>query len=170
LHSLVATTDTGGATSKTHARITSYLLLKFIQNLLNLNLALAGKVRSVQAYDEALAFYGAKEFTKALPLMREAAELGNTDAMSVLGSMLLLGRGVKENGKEAEQWLTRAVDAGNAQAVSVLGMAYATGKAGCPRDRSRGRVLLTQAAEAGDEQSARMLEAMDKKIGIFKRK
>jgi TPR repeat protein len=166
----VVTTKACSAIAVTRARIKAYRLLKLIQNLLNLNLALAGKVRSVKAYDEALAFHGAKEFTKAIPLMREAAELGNTNAMSVLGSMLLLGQGVKENGKEAEQWLKRAVDAGNAQAVSVLGMAYAIGKAGCPRDLSRGRVLLAQAAEAGDEQSARMLEMMDKKVGIFKRK
>lgn len=143
-------------------------MLKFIQNLLSLNLALAGKVRSVQAYDEALTFHGAKEFKKALPLMREAAELGNTNAMSVLGSMLLLGHGVAENGKEAERWLKRAVDAGNTNAVSVLGMAYATGKAGCPRDMKRGRALLTQAVEAGDEKSARMLEMMNKKQGMFR--
>jgi TPR repeat protein len=142
---------------------------KFIQNLLNLNLALANKIKSVQVYDEALALHGAKEFKKAAPLMREAAELGNTNAMSLYGSMLLLGQGMPENGKEAETWLKRAMELGEKNAASVLGMAYATGKAGIKRDLKLGRTLLTQAAEAGDTQSARMLEMMDKKQGIFAR-
>lgn len=144
-------------------------MLKFIQNLLNLNLALAGKVRSVQAYDEALALHGAKENRKALPLMREAAELGDTNAMSLYGSMFLLGQGVPENGKEAEIWLKRAVECGDENAASLLGMAYATGKAGIKRDLKQGRALLVQAAEAGDTQSTRMLEMMDKKQGMFGR-
>lgn len=136
---------------------------------MNLNLALAGKARSVHAYNEALALYGAKEYKKALPLMREAAELGNTNAMSIYGSMFLLGQGVPENGKEAELWLKRAVDSGDKNAVSILGMAYATGKAGIKRDLKQGRILLTQAANEGDSKSARMLELMDKKQGSFRR-
>lgn len=101
--------------------------------------------------------------------MREAAELGNTNAMSLYGSMFLLGQGVPENGKEAEIWLKRAVQNGDKNAVSLLGMAYATGKAGFIRDLKQGRELLSQAADAGDVQSARMLEMMDKKQGIFGR-
>lgn len=126
-------------------------------------------MRSVQAYDEGLAFLSAKEFKKAVPLIKEAAELGNTNAMSIYGSMFLLGQGVPENGKEAEIWLKRAVESGDINAISLLGMAYATGKAGFNRDLKRGRELLTQAANAGDSQSSRMLELMDKKQGIFAR-
>lgn len=143
-------------------------MLKLLQNLLNLNLALAGKVRSVQAYDEALALHGAKDYRKALPLLREAAELGNTSAMTLYGSMCLLGQGVPENGKEAEIWLKRALEGGDKNAVSVLGMAYATGKAGIRRDLQQGRALLTTAADAGDAQSAQMLAMMDKKQGILR--
>lgn len=143
-------------------------MLKLLQNLLNLNLHLSNKLRGQQVYDEALAYHRAKEYKKAAPLMREAADLGNTHAMCVYGSMLLLGQGMRENGKEAEVWLTRAFDLGDTNAPSVLGMAYATGKAGFTRDLVKGRALLTQAAEAGDQQSARMLEMMDKKQGLFR--
>jgi TPR repeat protein len=41
-----------------------------------------------------------------------------------------MGRGVPENGTEAERWLKRGLDEGYADAASILGMAYATGKAG----------------------------------------
>ena len=142
-------------------------MLKFIQGLLNLNALLASKVRATTAYDEALAYHGAKDYKNALPLMIEAAELGNTQAMSVLGSMYLLGHGVKEDGKLAVKWLQKAIDGGFDGAVSVLGMAYVTGKAGVKIDVSKGREMLSFAAERGDEQSSRMLAMMDSGEGMF---
>lgn len=143
-------------------------MLKFIQQLIDLNGALVAKARSATIYDEALALHGAKEYAKAFPLMREAAALGSLPAMSILGSMYLLGRGTRENGVEAERWLKRAVDGGFEGAISVLGMAYATGSAGLRTNIPLARQLLTQAIEKGDQQSVRMLEMMDKGRGMFR--
>ena len=143
-------------------------MLKFIQQLIDLNSALVAKGRSATIYDEALALHGAKEYSKAFPLMKEAAGLGNLPAMSILGSMYLLGKGVPENGVEAERWLKQAVDGGFEGAISVLGMAYATGSAGIRINIPLARQLLTQAAEKGEQQSARMLEMMDQGQGIFR--
>ena len=84
-------------------------MLKFIQQLIDLTAALLAGARSVTKYDEALALYEVKEYSKAFPVMKEAAELGSLPAMSILGSMYLLGRGVRENGTEAERWLKQAV-------------------------------------------------------------
>ena len=142
-------------------------MLKFIQGLLNLNVALAAKVRATTGYNEALAYHAAKDYKKALPLMVEAAELGSTQAMSILGSMYLLGQGVKEDGALAVKWLQRAIDGGFDDAASVLGMAYATGKAGVTIDIPKAREMLSFAAERGDEQSSRMLVMMDNGDGIF---
>ena len=83
---------------------------KFISNLLHLNVFLMNKLRATQAYDEALAYGNANEHRKAAPLLKEAAELGNPDAMAVYGSALLLGTGVAENGLEAVKWLQMAID------------------------------------------------------------
>jgi TPR repeat protein len=143
-------------------------MLKFIQQLIDLNSALLSKARSATKYDEALALYQAKEYSKAFPVMKEAAELGSLPAMCILGSMYLLGRGARENGVEAERWLERAMDGGFEDAISVLGMAYATGSAKIRTDIPRARQMLAQAAEKGDEQSARMLEMMDKGQGMFR--
>lgn len=142
-------------------------MLELFKNLLHLNVALSNKLKSAQVYDEALALYQAKEYKKALPLMREAAELGNYHAMTVYGTMFLMGQGVKENGAEAIIWLQRALELNEPNAASLLGMAYATGKAGVKRDLPKARALLTQAAQAGDAKSAQMLEMMDKKVGLF---
>jgi TPR repeat protein len=143
-------------------------MLKFIQQLIDLNTALLAKARSATKYDEALALYEVKEYSKAFPVMKEAAELGSLPAMSILGSMYLLGRGVPENGAEAERWLKQAVEGGDEGAISILGMAYATGSAKIRVDIPLARQLLTQAAEKGDQQSARMLEMMAKGQGIFR--
>ena len=143
-------------------------MLKFIQQLIDLNGVLMAKARSATVYDEALALHGAKEYSKAFPLMKEAAVLGSLPAMSILGSMYLLGKGVPENGVEAERWLKQAVDGGFEGAISVLGMAYATGSAGIRINIPLARQLLTRAAEKGDQQSARMLKMMDKGEGMFR--
>ena len=144
-------------------------MLKFISNLINLNAALAQKARSLMAYDEALALHKAKEYRQALPLMMEAAELGNSEAMSLLGSMYLMGQGVNEDGSQAVTWLQRSIEGGFEGAISVLGMAYATGKAGAKIDLTKAREMLTYCAEKGDEQSTRMLAMMDSGEGIFRK-
>lgn len=143
-------------------------MLSFLKNLINLNVALANKARSVMAYDEALAFKEAKDYKHALPLLIEASELGNAQAMSILGTMYLMGQGVTEDGTQAMTWLQRSIDAGFEGAISVLGMAFATGKAGIKIDLAKARELLTHCAENGDEQSARMLSMMDNGEGMFK--
>ncbi|UCV04959.1 tetratricopeptide repeat protein [Dechloromonas denitrificans] len=143
-------------------------MLNFIKNLVTLNGALLNKARSITAYTEALAFQEANEHDKALALMIEASELGNVQAMSVLGSMYLLGRGVKEDGRQAVAWLQKAIDGGFEDAISVLGMAYATGKAGIKVDIPKAREMLIFSADRGDEQSARMLGMMDRGEGVFR--
>ena len=141
---------------------------EFVSNLLRLNVFLTNKVRATRAYDEALAYGNAKEHLKAAPLLKEAAELGNPDAMAVYGSALLLGTGVPVNGLEAVKWLQMAIDRKQIGAASVLGMAYATGKAGVKPNHKHARELLTQAAGEGDRQSTEMLDMMDKRKGIFR--
>jgi hypothetical protein len=144
-------------------------MLRFLQNLMALNGTTLNKARAVTLYDDALALHRAKQYKQALPLMKEAAELGNLQAMSLLGSMHLLGQGMAESGREAERWLKQALEGGFEDAASVLGMAYATGKAGIKTNIPLARQLLARAASTGDEQSARMLEMMDKGEGMFRR-
>ncbi|PKO48738.1 MAG: hypothetical protein CVU31_03975 [Betaproteobacteria bacterium HGW-Betaproteobacteria-4] len=143
-------------------------MLNLIKSLVGLNAAMSKKIRSVQACEEGLAFSNANEFKKAFPLLLEASELGNEKAMSVLGSMYLLGQGTPENGVEAVRWLENSIKMGFDDAISVLGMAYVTGKAGVKIDIEKGREMLIHAAESGDEQSARMLGMMDRREGMFR--
>lgn len=144
-------------------------MLKIVQHLLDLSSAVLKKNQADELFDEALVYYQAKDYKKALPLMTEAAELGSLHAMSILGSMYLLGNGVSENGVEAERWLKLAVEGGYEDAVSVLGMAYATGKAGIKVNLRLAREMLMAAADNGDQQSVRMLDMMDNGKGMFRK-
>ena len=143
-------------------------MLNFIKQLVGINSILQGKIRAVQAFDEALALRDAHQYKEAIPLLVESAELGNEGAMSLLGAAYLMGEGTPENGREAVRWLERSIELGYEGSISVLGMAYATGKAGIKIDIAKATEMLTYAAERGDEQSVRMLSMMEKGEGMFR--
>lgn len=143
-------------------------MLNLIKSLIGLNAAIAGKIRAVQAYDEGLALRDAGNLKEGYVLIRESAELGHEGAMAILGSIYLLGEGAKENGAEALRWLEKSIELGCEDSISLLGMALVTGKAGVKIDLERGRKMLEYAAEKGDNQSTRMLDAMDKGLGMFR--
>lgn len=130
--------------------------------------SLQNKSRAIQLYDEALAHYSAKKYRNAFPVMREAAQLGDKNAMALLGSMYLLGQGTYENGEESLKWLHKAVDAGQTDAIGVLGMAYATGTGKVKRNMKLALGFLNKAAELGDQKSIKMLDMIQKKEGMFR--
>ncbi len=130
--------------------------------------SLQNKTKATQLYDEALAHYSAKKYRNAFPIMREAAQLGEKNAMALLGSMYLLGQGTYENGELALDWLHKAVDAGQTDAMGVLGMAYATGKAKVKRNKELALEFLNKAAQLGDQKSVKMLDMIQKKEGMFR--
>ena len=143
-------------------------MFKFLSHLININAGLAQKAKADMLYAEATAYCQAKEYAKAAPLMSEASELGNPQAMAVLGTMYLFGQGVSENGPAALRCLQAAIDAGYKDAQSTLGMALATGKAGIKIDLPRAIEILTPCAANGDEQAAQMLSMIEKGEGMFR--
>ncbi len=142
-------------------------MLDFLKTLMTLNVSLAGRAKGVTLYNDAMALCEDKRYRDALPLLRQAAELGNADAMAQLSAMHMLGQGTQENNREAVPWLEMAIRAGHKSAVGTLGMLLATGKGGVPRDMGRAVSLMKQAAAEGDSQSARMLEMIEKGEGMF---
>ena len=73
------------------------------------------------------AFYAGKNYSQAIPLLREAAEVGNPDAQLLLAKCYDFGHGVPANMKEAVKWYAAAAKGGNANAQDNLGTCYATG-------------------------------------------
>ena len=144
------------------------MLEKLVSKLGSYVESLQNKTKATQLYDEALAHYSAKKYRNAFPVMREAAQLGEKNAMALLGSMYLLGQGTYENGEDAIAWLHKAVDAGQSDAMGVLGMAYATGKGNVKKNRKLALEFLNKAAKLGDQKSVKMLDMIQKREGMFR--
>jgi TPR repeat protein len=144
------------------------MLEKLVSKLGSYVDSLQNKTKAIQLYDEALAYYSSKKYRNAFPIMREAAQLGEKNAMALLGSMYLMGQGTYENGEEALKWLYKAVAAGQTDAVGVLGMAYATGKGNVKKNKKLALEFLNKAAQLGDQRSVKMLDMIQKKEGMFR--
>lgn len=143
-------------------------MLKFISNLINLNVTLATKARSLIAYDEAMAFRRANEYKLALPLMIEASELGNQHATIEAATMLLRGQGTACDWKSAAEYLALAIERNVANVHFNLGMIFGIGGYGLKRDLAKAEYHLCQAqALDGDATAEQMLVMLRKKQGPF---
>ena len=69
-----------------------------------------------------------------LQAIKQAAELGNTDAQVKLGYMYNNGEGVARNDTEALKWYKLAAENGNAQGQNDLGNMYREGEGGPKND------------------------------------
>lgn len=75
----------------------------------------------------AFAAYGKKDYATSLRLYRQASDLGNMDAMVVLGQHYAQGLGVTKDPKEAARFYRVAAEKGNPAGQAQLGFAYETG-------------------------------------------
>lgn len=74
-------------------------------------------------------------YSRALPLYRQAAESGDSDAAVKLGYLYYDGWGVAQDYPEAAKWFEKAADAGEAKAMSALGLMYTMGRGVQQNDR-----------------------------------
>lgn len=84
-------------------------------------------VRPHSTLEEANQYYDNKEYDKAVPIYRELAEQGNSEAQYKLGYCYNGGRGVPKSSGEAAKWYRKSAEQGNAEAQNSLGDCYAYG-------------------------------------------
>ncbi len=77
--------------------------------------------------EEARRAYLARDYERALPLLREQAALGNPHAQYTLGYMYYYGQGVPEDVEEALRWIRMAAAQGDAHALEALSSLAAAG-------------------------------------------
>jgi TPR repeat protein len=90
----------------------------------------------------------ARQIQAALPLLQQAANLGEVRAMEELGE-LYLEDGPTKNEKEAARWYRKAADAGSSTAMLYLGSMYADGTGVTQSDDESAR-WWGKAANAGN--------------------
>ena len=113
-------------------------------------------------FEQASAAYQAKRYDEALPLMIKAAHAGNTNAMALAGSMLVMGQGGSADVVEGVRWLRQAAEAGNATAQMMLGTVFAYGT-GVKQDSNQARHWLDLAVKQGDAQALVILNKINGK-------
>jgi len=84
--------------------------------------------------------------------LKQAAELGESDAQAYLGAMFAHGMGVEENITIALRWLRKAAEQDNNIALRELGFLYDEGK-GVPQSREEATRLISKAASLGDQKA-----------------
>jgi TPR repeat protein len=94
-----------------------------------------------------------QDYKTAVKWYRLAAEKGDADAQTNLGTMYDNGRGVPEDNKTAVKWYRLAVEQGNANAQFNLGNAYGRGH-GVIQDNVYAHMWLNIAASFGESKSA----------------
>ncbi|KAH3731351.1 sel1 repeat family protein [Pelomyxa schiedti] len=87
--------------------------------------------------------------SKAVYLLQQAADAGNTSAMNCLGLCYGNGCGVDKDMNQAVSLYRRAADAGNATAMSNLGLCYEYG-CGVDKDMNQAVSLYKGASDAGN--------------------
>ncbi len=103
--------------------------------------------RAREFYNAALAKRRDGKAEDAAALLRESADLGDTNAMQELGECYRTGDGVPQQGLEAERWFLRAAVAGNSAAMVSLGALYWLGAEDVPQNNDEAAKWFQRAAD-----------------------
>ncbi len=139
--------------------------IRFLMMLLTFMYGTVTFAQSADAlYDKGKELYDDKQYDKAFPLLKAAAEKGNKKAQYRLGRCYSKGRGVAEDDAKAAMWYQKSVDQGYAKAEYQLAKCYVKGN-GVPKDEAKAKVLLQKALKSkkhGKEIKAKMNEEASK--------
>lgn len=105
---------------------------------------------SMTDFDAARAAYGLGDYKKAFDCWHRAANAGDTDAQSWLGSLYANGEGVEVNDQAALKWYLKAAEQGNHMAQANVGAFYFMGR-GTAKNPQEAVRWLTAAAEGADQ-------------------
>ncbi len=99
------------------------------------------------------------DYQKGARLLREAAELGHTDAMNILGMLYCYGYGVKKDNTQAIKWIRKSAAYGNPCAYLNLANMYEIG-IGVPCDRKIAFDMYLAMAKSGSPDGMKAVGTM----------
>ena len=114
-------------------------------------------------FDEGEAAYQRGDYETALREWRPLAELGDTGAQYLLGTMYEYGIGVPQDYAEAVKWYRLAAEQGDAEAQFNLGYIYDNGR-GVPQDYIQAHMWYNLAAARGNELAVKTRDIVAKKM------
>ena len=122
------------------------------------------KKKSEKAYSEGLQLVLKKEYTKAFPLFKQAAEEGHAGAQHQLGKLYMAGNGVKRSPQEAIKWYRKAAEAGDKDAQYWLGYYYQSGCEGLHKNLEEARRWFKMSADQGEAGAKYALEKVEAQL------
>jgi TPR repeat protein len=102
-----------------------------------------------EQFAAAMAAIDARDYGKALRLLRPLAEGGHAGAQNSLGTLYQLGLGVDRNLGDALRWFMLSVGQGEGKAAHNIGTIYLTGSPEIPIDQAESKRWFRKARELG---------------------
>jgi len=127
--------------------------------ILAIGLALALQQSAMAGFAEGATAYNNKNYAVALKEVAPLAKAGNAEAQHLLGLMYYMGRGVKQDYKQALAWHRKAALQGKADAQYVVGAMYYTGNA-VIQDHKQAVGWFRKAAEQGHPDAQQVMGLM----------
>ena len=105
-----------------------------------------------EKYEQANKYYDAKEFGKAIPILKELATKDHAKALNLLGMCYKYGRGVPKDVIKKMELYQRSANLGYAVAQRNLGISYQLGD-GVEKDLDKAISCYIKAAEGNDQKA-----------------
>jgi len=134
-------------------------LLKLMIVVATVGMALGAARPAMAGFAEGATAYNNKNYSLAYKEIAPLARAGNTDAEHLFGLMYYMGRGVRQDYREALVWHRKAAVKGKADAQYVVGAMYYTGNA-VIQDHKQAVVWFRKAAEQGHAEAQQILGLM----------
>lgn len=113
--------------------------------------------------DEGMSAYETGKYEKAFELLFPLAHSGEVSAQSIIGSLLLDGKGTAQNVDQARKWFLRAARQGDATAQYNIAVMLYNGVGG-PRDDAESYKWMLLAWKNGNKRAGRLVKRVSAEL------
>lgn len=117
------------------------------------------QMQSEELLRQSLFLIAQNNYTEALPILEQAANLGNAEAMCTLGKLYAEGKGVDNNIQKSYEYYNLAAQKEHPQAQYQLGMCFLAGK-GVSSDVQQAQQWIEKAAQNDYPEALEILKRM----------
>ena len=117
------------------------------------------QMQGEELFKQALSLIAQNNYTEALPILEQAANLGNANAMCTFGELYAEGKVVAIDVQKSYEYYSQAAQKEHPQAQYQLGMCFLGGK-GVSTDMQQAQQWIEKAAQNGYPEALKVLKRM----------
>ena len=126
------------------------------------------QMQGEELFKRALALIAQNNYTEALPILEQATNLGNAEAMCTLGELYAEGKVVANDVQKSYEYYSQAAQKEHPQAQYQLGMCFLAGK-GVSTDMQQAQQWIEKAAQNGYPEALKVLKRMGTEVTPIKK-